>query len=95
MHVSVLIVRSPNAGRGEDKFACVDSLVDRLFHYAGENFDVSCQPFHYSAWIFCHYFCNLKFFKSLKKLELHGSFLSCYQFLLSGKVGPVSIGSAY
>ena len=43
MHVSVLIVRSPNAGRGEDKFACVDSLVDRLFHYAGENFDVSCQ----------------------------------------------------
>uniref|UniRef100_A0A803M3V4 Anaphase-promoting complex subunit 1 n=1 Tax=Chenopodium quinoa TaxID=63459 RepID=A0A803M3V4_CHEQI len=30
-------------GGGEDKFACMDTLVDRLFHYAGEKFDVSRQ----------------------------------------------------
>lgn len=26
-------------GRGEDKFACMDTLVNRLFHYAGGNFN--------------------------------------------------------
>ncbi|XP_021862745.2 anaphase-promoting complex subunit 1 isoform X2 [Spinacia oleracea] len=30
-------------GRGEDKFACMDTLVDRLFHYAGEKIDASRQ----------------------------------------------------
>ncbi|XP_048495602.1 anaphase-promoting complex subunit 1 isoform X2 [Beta vulgaris subsp. vulgaris] len=30
-------------GRGEDKFACMDTLVDRLFHYAGEKTDVFSQ----------------------------------------------------